>query len=138
MSTPSVVKQPSYAELLAKIQDLTAQVEASKVPKGIEFKVAEKGGVSAVGFGRFPVTLYYEQWIKLIEAIAAQDLRFILDTFLSQGLILMKETVKGEPVNDRRARSMAHGRAQLAARAAQAAAALSTSTSGASAVATKA
>ena len=29
------------------------------------FKVGEKGGVSVYGLGRFPVTLYYEQWIKL-------------------------------------------------------------------------
>jgi len=29
--------------------------------------VSEKGGVSVYGLGRFPVTLYYEQWIRLLD-----------------------------------------------------------------------
>ena len=33
----------------------------------LEFRVAEKGGVSVYGLGRFPVTLYYEQWRRLLE-----------------------------------------------------------------------
>jgi hypothetical protein len=32
----------------------------------LTFKVGEKGGVSVYGLGRFPVTLYYEQWIRLL------------------------------------------------------------------------
>ena len=35
----------------------------------IEFKVSEKGGVSVYGLGRFPVTLYYEQWTRLLDAV---------------------------------------------------------------------
>jgi hypothetical protein len=34
----------------------------------MEFRVSEKGGVSVYGLGRFPVTLYYEQWSRLLEA----------------------------------------------------------------------
>ena len=34
---------------------------------GLDFKVGEKGGVSVYGLGRFPVTLYYEQWNRLLE-----------------------------------------------------------------------
>jgi hypothetical protein len=34
----------------------------------LEFKVGEKGGVSVYGLGRFPVTLYYEQWVRLLDA----------------------------------------------------------------------
>ena len=34
--------------------------------KGITFKVSEKGGLSVYGLGRFPVTLYKEQWLKLL------------------------------------------------------------------------
>jgi hypothetical protein len=30
-------------------------------------KVSEKGGVSVYGMGRFPVTLYKEQWLKLLD-----------------------------------------------------------------------
>jgi len=34
----------------------------------LDFKVGEKGGVSVYGLGRFPVTLYYEQWVRLLDA----------------------------------------------------------------------
>ncbi len=51
--------------------------EESKQSRKLEFKVAEKGGVSVYGLGRFPVTLYYEQWIKLLDA--TEDLRAFLE-----------------------------------------------------------
>ena len=35
--------------------------------RDIHFKVSQKGGVSAYGLGRFPVTLYKEQWFKLLD-----------------------------------------------------------------------
>ena len=35
--------------------------------KGTSLKVSEKGGLSVYGLGRFPVTLYKEQWLKLLE-----------------------------------------------------------------------
>ena len=35
--------------------------------RGISLKVSEKGGVSVYGLGRFPVTLYKEQWAKLLD-----------------------------------------------------------------------
>ncbi len=34
---------------------------------GVRMKVSEKGAVSIYGMGRFPVTLYKEQWLKLLE-----------------------------------------------------------------------
>jgi hypothetical protein len=34
-------------------------------PTGIRMKVSEKGALSVYGMGRFPVTLYKEQWLKL-------------------------------------------------------------------------
>ena len=34
--------------------------------KGMSLKVSEKGGLSVYGLGRFPVTLYKEQWVKLL------------------------------------------------------------------------
>ena len=46
--------------------------------RGISLKVSEKGGVSVYGLGRFPVTLYKEQWAKLLDM--ADDIRaFIRD-----------------------------------------------------------
>lgn len=38
-----------------------------KKPRDIYFKVSQKGAVSAYGLGRFPVTLYKEQWQKLLD-----------------------------------------------------------------------
>ena len=35
--------------------------------RGVSLKVSEKGGVSVYGLGRFPVTLYKEQWTKLLD-----------------------------------------------------------------------
>ena len=46
--------------------------------RGVTLKVSEKGGVSVYGLGRFPVTLYKEQWTKLLDM--ADDIRaFIRD-----------------------------------------------------------
>jgi len=57
-------------ELKAEVERLRAENEALK--KGgrgtISFKVSEKGAVSVYGLGRFPVTLYKEQWGRLMEA----------------------------------------------------------------------
>jgi hypothetical protein len=39
--------------------------------------VSEKGGVSVYGLGRFPVTLYYEQWVRLLDQ--AKELREFLE-----------------------------------------------------------
>jgi len=50
----------------------------STVSRGVSLKVSEKGGVSVYGLGRFPVTLYKEQWTKLLAM--ADDIRaFIRD-----------------------------------------------------------
>lgn len=48
---------------------LRAENEALKkrARQGVNLKVSEKGGVSVYGLGRFPVTLYKEQWLKLLD-----------------------------------------------------------------------
>jgi hypothetical protein len=46
--------------------------------KGISMKVSEKGGLSIYGLGRFPVTLYKEQWTKLLE-LSDEIKRFLRD-----------------------------------------------------------
>ena len=68
--------EPTKEELMAKIAELEKQVGGKKSGK-LEFKVSEKGGVSVYGLGRFPVTLYYEQWTKLLDA--GEDLRAFLE-----------------------------------------------------------
>ena len=60
--------EPTYDELKAKLQELEKQVETKKRSGVMEFRVSEKGGVSVYGLGRFPVTLYYEQWTRLLNA----------------------------------------------------------------------
>jgi hypothetical protein len=67
--------EPSYEELKARVAELEKQT--GRKPGELEFRVGEKGGVSVYGLGRFPVTLYYEQWIRLLDA--ADELRAFLD-----------------------------------------------------------
>ena len=66
------------AELRAELERLKRENEALKTrPKtATSLKVSEKGGVSVYGLGRFPVTLYKEQWLKLL-AMADDIRRFI-------------------------------------------------------------
>jgi hypothetical protein len=70
------MSDPTKEELQARIAELEKQAETRKTGK-LEFKVGGKGGVSVYGMGRFPVTLYYEQWIRLLDA--AGDLRTFLE-----------------------------------------------------------
>src|SRR5271169_1880887 len=64
----ALMTEPSYEELKARLADLEKQVETKKRSGAMEFRVSEKGGVSVYGLGRFPVTLYYEQWTRLLDA----------------------------------------------------------------------
>ena len=68
--------EPTKEELPARITELEKRAEAKKSGKP-EFKVGEKVGASVYGLGRFPVTLYYEQWIRLLDAEG--DLRVFLE-----------------------------------------------------------
>ena len=69
----------SEEELKAEIERLRAENQSLKKPaRGqMSLKVSEKGGLSVYGLGRFPVTLYYEQWIRLLDVMA--DLRAFLE-----------------------------------------------------------
>lgn len=80
--------EPSKEELMARIAELESQVGGRK--RGtVEFRVGEKGGVSVYGLGRFPVTLYYEQWIRLLDA--ADSLRAFLEENKSKLKLKPKE-----------------------------------------------
>jgi len=68
--------EPSKEELLARIAELEKQ-QSTRKRGSLEFRVGEKGGVSVYGLGRFPVTLYYEQWVRLLDA--ADGLREFLE-----------------------------------------------------------
>ena len=62
-------------EMKAELERLKAENEAlkSRSSRAISMKVSEKGGLSVYGLGRFPVTLYQEQWVKLLDL--ADDIR---------------------------------------------------------------
>ena len=60
--------EPTYDELKAQLAALQEKVK-TREHRAIDFKVSEKGGVSVYGLGRFPVTLYYEQWVRLLDHV---------------------------------------------------------------------
>ena len=59
----------------AELERAKAEIERLRrtANRGMSIKVSEKGGVSVYGLGRFPVTLYKEQWEKLLDM--ADELR---------------------------------------------------------------
>jgi hypothetical protein len=65
-------------DLRVELERLKAENERLKSQRGrtASLKVSEKGGVSVYGLGRFPVTLYKEQWTKLL-AMADEIRAFI-------------------------------------------------------------
>jgi hypothetical protein len=68
----------SDEDLRAELERLRAENQALKTTsaKGISLKVSEKGGLSVYGLGRFPITLYKEQWSKLLDM--SDDIRAFL------------------------------------------------------------
>ena len=56
-------------QMKEELERLRTENEALKKrsEKGLSLKVSQKGGVSVYGLGRFPVTLYKEQWEKLLD-----------------------------------------------------------------------
>ena len=70
---------PTEAEMQAELERLRAENESLKRPRGqVALKVSEKGALSVYGMGRFPVTLYREQWEKLL-GMGDEIRRFIQD-----------------------------------------------------------
>ncbi len=71
-------------DLKKEIEKLRAENEQLKkgTSKGLSLKVSEKGGVSVYGLGRFPVTLYKEQWKKLLDM--SEEIRSFIELNESQ------------------------------------------------------
>ena len=85
--------EPTYEELKARLEALE---ERQRI--GLRFKVSEKGALSIYGLGRFPVTLYYEQWVYLLAS--AEELR----NFLEVNKVRLK--LRSSPRNLRRVKSI--------------------------------
>jgi hypothetical protein len=79
----------SEAELRAELERLKAENAALKArpARGVSMKVSEKGAVSVYGLGRFPVTLYQEQWLKLLDL--AEELKAFIKE--NEGRLKKKE-----------------------------------------------
>lgn len=69
----------SDEEMKKELERLRAENAALKKTsaKGLSLKISEKGGLSVYGLGRFPVTLYKEQWKKLLDM--TDDIRAFLE-----------------------------------------------------------
>ncbi len=71
-------------QMKEELERLRTENEALKKrsEKGLSLKVSQKGGVSVYGLGRFPVTLYMEQWEKLLDM--SDDIRDFIQENESQ------------------------------------------------------
>ena len=76
----------SEEDLKAELERLRKENASLKkgAATGIRMKVSEKGAVSIYGMGRFPVTLYKEQWLKLLDM--SPDIR----SFIAENEALLK------------------------------------------------
>jgi hypothetical protein len=81
------MSEPTYEELKARLAEM--EKRAVRRTGELEFKVGEKGGVSVYGLGRFPVTLYYEQWIRLLDT--NEKLREFLEENKAAGKLKLKD-----------------------------------------------
>ena len=68
--------EQKLARLEAENKALKDQIEQRK-PGQLRLKISEKGGLSVYGLGRFPVTLYKEQWKRLLEH--AEEIKSFLE-----------------------------------------------------------
>ena len=68
--------KPSYDDLMRMVLELKAQVDA-KPRQRISFKVTDKGCCSVYHGSRFPVTLYRQQWLNILDHI--DELRAFLE-----------------------------------------------------------
>jgi hypothetical protein len=73
-------------DMKEELERLRAENERLKKrsSRGVTMKVSEKGGLSVYGLGRFPVTLYKEQWVRLLDM--AEDIR----TFMRENEATLK------------------------------------------------
>ena len=79
--------------LKAELERLKQENERLKkrMSRGVTIKISEKGGVSVYGLGRFPVTLYKEQWLRLLDM--AEEVRAFIKE--NEGQLKSKETAAG-------------------------------------------
>ena len=73
----------TMAAELERLRQENAALKAAKETRGVvSFRISEKGACSVYGLGRFPVTLYKEQWDRLLSKV--EDLRAFLKAHESE------------------------------------------------------
>ena len=74
----------SDEHLKGELERLRKENEALKkgASSSVRMKVSEKGGLSIYGMGRFPVTLYKEQWLKLLDM--SDDIRSFIAAHVAE------------------------------------------------------
>jgi hypothetical protein len=68
----------SESSELERLRAENERLRAVSAPKALTFKVSAKGAVSVYGLQRFPVTLYQEQWVRLLQ-VAPDLAQFLKD-----------------------------------------------------------
>jgi hypothetical protein len=76
------VADEDIAKELERLRSENQALKAGQRPGALRFRVSEKGAVSVYGLGRFPVTLYQEQWDRLLAS--ADDLRAFIEANRAQ------------------------------------------------------
>jgi len=72
------MSEQNASEELERLRAENERLKQQSTKAGaLSFRVSEKGAVSVYGLGRFPVTLYQEQWDKLLAQV--NDLRGFID-----------------------------------------------------------
>jgi hypothetical protein len=98
-ATPQAVNgKTSLADLQAEVARLTAENSKLREARNakLSLKVSEKGGLSCYGLGRFPVTLYAQQWTRLLDF--AETIRaFIQCAILRTACPLALRSIRGLP-----------------------------------------
>jgi hypothetical protein len=89
--------EQKLARLEAENRALKEQMEQRRTGQ-LRLKISEKGGLSVYGLGRFPVTLYKEQWIRLLEQ--AEEIKEFLKENDQQ--LKAKQSAPGRPIDNER------------------------------------
>jgi hypothetical protein len=77
--------------LKARIAELEAKLAAAPAPGKVTFAISkEKKALMALGLGQYPTTLYGEQWLRLIDAIEAQNVKAMIIAALKSGALASK------------------------------------------------
>ena len=68
-----ILQDLSQADLIAQVEALKAKLALANKPRKLTLKVSDKGAVSVYGMGKWPITMYSQQWERVLDH--AQEIR---------------------------------------------------------------